>query len=112
MKLRKFDDHLYEMLSDPEFAVHYVEAALQDGGIGEFLYALQEVAVAQGGVQKVAEESQRGVKACTNLCPSKAIPVSKRSTTFCTRWECGSLWLAPKMCPRQRAKRPRVLFMA
>ena len=60
MKLRKFDDHLYEMLRDPEFAVHYVEAALQDGGIGEFLYALQEVAVAQGGVQKVAEESQRG----------------------------------------------------
>ena len=60
MKLRKFEDHLQEMLQDSEFAVDYLQTALKDGGIEEFLYALREVAIAQGGVQKVAEESQRG----------------------------------------------------
>lgn len=60
MRLRKFEDHLHEMLRDPEFAVTYAETALLDGGVEEFLYALREVAVAQGGVQKVAEESRRG----------------------------------------------------
>jgi len=59
MKLQKFEDHLHEMLQDSEFAVTYVQTALEDG-IEEFLYALREVAIAQGGVQKVAEESRRG----------------------------------------------------
>ena len=48
------------MLREPEFAVIYVETALSDGGIKEFLYALREVAVAQGGVQEVAKESRPG----------------------------------------------------
>ena len=60
MKLYKFDDYLHEMLRDPEFAVVYVQTTLEDGGIEEFLYALREVAIAQGGVQKVAAESRRG----------------------------------------------------
>ena len=60
MKLRKFEDHLYEKLRDTDYAVMYVETALEDGGIEEFLYALREVAIAQGGVQKIAEESRRG----------------------------------------------------
>lgn len=60
MRLHKFEDHLHEMLQDSEFAVMYVQTALEDGGVEEFLYALREVAIAQGGVQKVAEESQRG----------------------------------------------------
>ena len=60
MRLRKFEDHLHEMLRDSGFAVAYVQTALEDGGIEEFLHALREVAVAQGGMQKVAEESQRG----------------------------------------------------
>ena len=60
MRLRKFEDALHEMLQDSEFAVVYVQTALEDGGIEDFLYALREVAIAQGGVRKVAEESQRG----------------------------------------------------
>ena len=60
MRLRKFEDHLQEMLQNPEFAVVYVQTALEDGGTEEFLYALREVAVAQGGMQKIAEESRRG----------------------------------------------------
>ena len=60
MKLHKFDDYLHEMLRDPEFAVAYVQTALEDDGVEEFLYALRKVAIAQGGVQNMAEESQRG----------------------------------------------------
>jgi probable addiction module antidote protein len=60
MKLRKFEDYLHEKLRDPEYATVYVQVALEDNGIEEFLHALREVAIAQGGVQKLAEESQRG----------------------------------------------------
>ena len=60
MKLRKFDDYLAEKLSDTEYAITYLETALEDGGVEEFLFALQKVAAAQGGVQKVAAESQHG----------------------------------------------------
>jgi len=60
VELRKFDDYLYEKLRDPEYAVAYMETALEDGGIADFLCALRKVAIAQGGVQKVAEESRHG----------------------------------------------------
>lgn len=61
MKLRKFDDYLYEKLRDPEYAIAYVETALEDGGVEDFLYALRKVAVAQeGGMQQVADGSRRG----------------------------------------------------
>ncbi|MHB1000433.1 MAG: addiction module antidote protein [Armatimonadota bacterium] len=60
MRLRKFDDHLHEKLRDPEYAVAYLEAAMDDG-IEEFLYALREVACAQeGGLQQVAEQANLG----------------------------------------------------
>ena len=60
MKLRKFDDYLNVKLRDPAYAVACMETALEDGGIEDFLCALRKVAVAQGGVQKVAEESRHG----------------------------------------------------
>ncbi len=60
MRLGKFDDHLYERLRDPEYAVAYLEAAMEDG-IEEFLYALREIACAQeGGIQHVAEQAKLG----------------------------------------------------
>ena len=51
MRLRKFEDHLHEMLRDPEFAAAYVDAALEDGGVDEFLDALRQVSVVQGSVR-------------------------------------------------------------
>ncbi len=48
------------MLRDPEYAVVYAQVALEDGGVEELLYALREIAIAQGGVQKVAQESRHG----------------------------------------------------
>ena len=60
MKLHKFEDHLNEMLQNPEFAIAYMQTALEDDGVEEFLYALRKVAVAQGGIQKIAEASHHG----------------------------------------------------
>ena len=60
MRLRKFDDYLYELLLNPEYAAVYAETALEEGGVEDFLCALRVIAIAQGGVQKVAEASQKG----------------------------------------------------
>ena len=60
MKLRKFEDHLHERLRETSYAAAYVETALEEGGVEEFLYALREVAIAQGGIQKVAADSRLG----------------------------------------------------
>lgn len=60
MRLRRFEDHLHEKLRDPEYAVVYLETALEDS-IEEFLYALREVACAQeGGLQHVAQQAKLG----------------------------------------------------
>lgn len=60
MRLRKFEDHLYEKLRDREYALAYLEAAREDG-IEEFLYAVREVASAQeGGFTRVAEQAGLG----------------------------------------------------
>ncbi len=61
MRLQKFEDHLNERLRDPEYAAAYVETALEDGSIEDFLYAIREVVMAhEGGMQRVAAESKRG----------------------------------------------------
>lgn len=60
MRLEKFEDHLHEKLRDPEYAVVYLETAMEDG-IDEFLYALREIASAQeGGIQHIAEQAKLG----------------------------------------------------
>ncbi len=59
-KLRKFDDYLAEQLQDIDYAAVYLDTVLEDGGVEELLHALREVAIAQGGVQKVAEDNQHG----------------------------------------------------
>lgn len=60
MRLRKFEDHLYGKLRDPEYAVEYLGAASEEG-MEEFLHALKEIACAQeGGVTKVAQQAGLG----------------------------------------------------
>lgn len=59
MRLRKFEDYLHEKLRDPEYAMVYMQVALEDDGIEEFLYALREVMIAWSGVQEAAEIGER-----------------------------------------------------
>jgi probable addiction module antidote protein len=60
MELRKFEDFLHERLRDPEYAAGFAATALEDGGIEDFLYAVREVAIAQGGIKQVAAKTKRG----------------------------------------------------
>jgi probable addiction module antidote protein len=58
---RSFDSYLTERLRDPQRARDYLEIALEeyesDGDRAAFLLALRTVAVAQGGVGKLAERT-------------------------------------------------------
>lgn len=60
MRLKKFEDHLYEKLRDQDYAIEYLKAASEDG-IEEFLHAVKEVASAQeGGITSVAKQAGLG----------------------------------------------------
>ncbi len=60
MRFTRFEDDLRKRLRDREFAVHYLEAALEES-VEEFLYAIREVASAQeGGLRGVAERAGVG----------------------------------------------------
>lgn len=60
-QLRRFEDGLMEKLSDFKYAEGYLKIALEefegDGDTEAFLQALKDVAMAQGGMSKVAKQS-------------------------------------------------------
>ena len=57
MKLKNFDEHLYQELQNPEFAAAYLEDALNDS-LEEFLIALRKYVQANGGMSRCAEQTQ------------------------------------------------------
>lgn len=48
MKMRAYDDYLYEKLKDPEFVAEFLTAAVEDEEPVVFLSALRKVAEVQG----------------------------------------------------------------
>lgn len=46
--VRDFDDTLKELLTDPEQAVHYLRAAMEEGDSRVLALAIQDVRYAQG----------------------------------------------------------------
>ncbi len=58
MKDRHNDDAMAEIFrEEPAYAVHFLNAILEDGDQAELLIALRQMAKAFGGVQKVAEKA-------------------------------------------------------
>jgi len=61
-QFRKYEDSLRERLADPEYARVFLDVALeeyeQDGDAKAFLLALRDVAEAQGGITKLAEQTK------------------------------------------------------
>ena len=61
-KSRPFEEYLIEKLEDPEYAQVYLETALEeyakDRDSDAFLLALRDVAEAQGGLGKLADETE------------------------------------------------------
>lgn len=56
MKIKDFDEYLFQELRDPEFAAAYLEDALNDS-LGEFLIALRKHVQANGGMTHCAEQT-------------------------------------------------------
>ena len=56
MKLKHFDETLYQELQDPEFAAAYLQDALDDS-LEEFLIALRKYVQANGGMAQCAEQT-------------------------------------------------------
>ena len=58
---RSWDDYMQERLSDPEEAQGYLEVVieeyLKDGDIDAFLFSLQRLAKAKGGMAKIARKT-------------------------------------------------------
>lgn len=60
MKTRDFNETFAYELRDPEFAAGYLRACLQHEGFETFLTGLKNVAQANGGMTKLAEETSLG----------------------------------------------------
>lgn len=74
MRLRRFDDALYEKLRDRDYAAAYLDAAKEDG-MEEFLSALRDVACAQeGGIRVVAERTGLGRESMYKSLSKKGNP--------------------------------------
>lgn len=57
-KTRSYNEHLSHQLKDHKKAATYLNAALQDCDTRVFLLALRDVAEAQGGMSRLAQQSQ------------------------------------------------------
>ena len=57
VKVRNYKEHLLEQLQDPGEAAAYLNAALQDDDPQSFLLAMRDIAEAQGGMTRLAKDS-------------------------------------------------------
>lgn len=60
MKLKDMHESLDRELTDPEYAALYLNDALHDGSVEEFLLALRNVVRANQGMSKVAYDTDLG----------------------------------------------------
>jgi probable addiction module antidote protein len=74
MPTRDYKESLFEDLRDPEFAVAYLNAALEDGTHEVFLLHLRDVADAWGGVGKLAAETDLAREALYRMLSENGNP--------------------------------------
>ncbi len=72
-----YEDYLLESLKDPDEAAGYLNAALEGGDIDVFLLALQNVVKAQGGISKIAKNTQKSRTSLYKALSSKGNPYLK-----------------------------------
>ncbi len=56
-KAASYHDDLLRRLKDPDYAVGYLNACLEDGDEGVFLLAVRDVAQVHGGLRRIARKS-------------------------------------------------------
>ena len=74
MPLKDYKDGLFEDLRDPEFAVAYLNAALEEDTPDVFLLHLRDVAEAWGGLGKLAAETQLAREALYRMLSAQGNP--------------------------------------
>jgi probable addiction module antidote protein len=74
MPMQDYKDGLFEDLRDPEFAVAYLNAALEEDAPDVFLLHLRDVAEAWGGLGKLAAETQLAREALYRLLSAQGNP--------------------------------------
>jgi probable addiction module antidote protein len=74
MPTRDYKLSLYEELQDPEFAVAYLNAALEEGSQEVFLLHLRDLAEAWGGMGKLASETHLAREALYRMLSENGNP--------------------------------------
>jgi probable addiction module antidote protein len=74
MPTRDYKLSLYEDLQDPEFAVAYLNAALEEGSQDIFLLHLRDLAEAWGGMGKLAGETHLAREALYRMLSENGNP--------------------------------------
>lgn len=59
IKNTNYQLYLIESLKDPHEAAGYLNASLEEGDIRQFLFALQNVVKAQGGISDLAKKTRK-----------------------------------------------------
>jgi probable addiction module antidote protein len=72
--MKDYKEALFEELRDPEFAVAYLNAALEEDAPDVFLLHLRDVAEAWGGLGKLAAETQLAREALYRLLSAHGNP--------------------------------------
>ena len=66
MRLRKFEEHLYEKLRDPEYARIYLEIAMEDS-VEEYQHTLKEVENTQKPITQSSLNASRSSRGSHSL---------------------------------------------
>ena len=74
MPMKDYKEALFEELRDPEFAVAYLNAALEEDTPDIFLLHLRDVAEAWGGLGKLATETQLAREALYRMLSAQGNP--------------------------------------
>ena len=73
-----FRDYLLKDLTEPEFAKHYLEVALEnyekDGDIHMLAHAIRNVVEAQGGIEKLAIQANHNLQELRDALDAKNPP--------------------------------------
>jgi probable addiction module antidote protein len=74
MPTKDYKEALFEDLRDPEFAVAYLNAALEEGAQDVFLLHLRDIADAWGGLGKLASETDLAREALYRMLSAHGNP--------------------------------------
>ena len=74
MPTKDYKESLFEDLQDPEFAVAYLNAALEESSSDVFLLHLRDVAEARGGLGKLGAETRLAREALYRMLSEKGNP--------------------------------------